>query len=307
MAGLNSSRSGIFTSFPLFPRLRERHQTQEGSRRRGHGPMPHPICYNIPANRDLLRRCGVVSQRELCVPSLLGLQRNALIVNTYLISRFYSVSKNIFVTLALLVINLFAAIMTLILILTDTTLQLKNLIPMITTWAISAAVTDVLIALSLVWTLRGMKTSFKDTDRLLRRIMILSVQNGCTTALASIGAMIASLVMPFRSISVIFTYMLGPLYFLTLVSNLNLRGSSKSSSRGWSSGRNNTVGGTTSIVINGIRVERTAVTTVDPSNSELELEGRKDREDDGSVHHKQQDLGVGVGGFRQNIHFNGDA
>ncbi|KAJ7164455.1 hypothetical protein C8R46DRAFT_1099581, partial [Mycena filopes] len=171
----------------------------------------------------------------------------ALIVNTYLISRFYSVSKNIIVTLVLLVMNLFAAIMTCVPPLLGggpghptTVAGLKNLIPIITTWAIANAVTDLLIALSLVWALRRMKTSFKDTDRLLRRVMILSVQNGCTTALASIGAMIGSLVMPFSSISVLFTYMLGPLYLLTLLSNLNLRGSSKSGSRTWTSSRNHT-------------------------------------------------------------------
>ncbi|KAJ7185216.1 hypothetical protein C8R46DRAFT_1287606 [Mycena filopes] len=228
----------------------------------------------------------------------------AFIVNSYLISRFYSVSKNIIITLMLLLVNLFAFVMSFLPPLigagpghAKTLADLKIIVPLSTVWAVASAVIDVLIAISLVWTLRGMKTNFKDTDRLLRRVMVISVQNGFTTALASIGGMIATLLIPFSTVSSIFFFMLGPLYLLTLLSNLNLRGSNKSGSRTWT---NHTVPGNTSIVINGIRVERTAITTVDPTTAEIEMAARKG-DDDGSVNQKQ-DLN-GAADFRQ-IRFN---
>ncbi|KAJ7166690.1 hypothetical protein C8R46DRAFT_265641 [Mycena filopes] len=233
----------------------------------------------------------------------------AVIVNSYLISRFYSVSKNIFVTLLLLLMNMFAFVMALVTALygagpghAESLAQLHKLVSLATIWAIASSVTDVLIAASLVWTLRGMKTNFKDTDRLLRRVMGISVQNGCTTSIASIGGMISTILLPFSTVSLVFNYMLGPLFLLTLLSNLGLRGSSgKSGSRTWSTSRNHTVPGNTSIIVNGIRVERTAITTVDPTTSEIEMEPARKGDDDGSVHQKQ-DLS-GTTGFRQ-IHFN---
>ncbi|KAJ7156155.1 hypothetical protein C8R46DRAFT_1350984 [Mycena filopes] len=217
----------------------------------------------------------------------------AFIVNAYLISRFYSVSKNIVIALLLHLMNLFAYVMSFIPPLIGagpghekTLSDLKIIVPLSTVWAVASAVTDVLIAIALVWTLRGMKTNFKDTDRLLRRIMVISVQNGCTTSLASIGGMISTLLIPFSTVSSLFFFMLGPLYLLTLLSNLNLRGSSgKSGSRTWSSSRNHTgVPGNTSIIVNGIRVERTAITTVDPTTSEIEMEPRKGDDDPFKTH-----------------------
>ncbi|KAJ7041657.1 hypothetical protein C8F04DRAFT_1079613, partial [Mycena alexandri] len=232
-----------------------------------------------------------------------------LIVNAYLIYRFCTVSKNITVALLLGLLNLFSFVMAFLPSLMyggvgQRTLEdIQKVAPLAIVWSTACAMCDVAIAISLVWTLRGMKTTFKDTDRLLRRVIVISVRNGCTTGLASIGAMLGTIILPFSTIASIFLYMLAPLYLLTLLSNFNLRGSARSGSRTWSSSRKNNTAA--SIIINGIQVRHTTITAGDPTASEVEMAARKGQENDGSVPQKQ---GPSADGFRsEQIHFGSDS
>ncbi|KAJ7030719.1 hypothetical protein C8F04DRAFT_1397701 [Mycena alexandri] len=233
-----------------------------------------------------------------------------LIVNAYLIHRFYNVSKNILVALLLSLLNLFSFVMAFLPPLMyggvghiRTLEDVQKVVPLAIVWTIACAVTDIAIAISLVWTLRGMRTTFKDTDRLLRRVMVISVRNGCTTSLASTGAMLGTIILPYSTIAEIFLYMLAPLYLLSLLSNFSLRGSTKSGSRTWSSSRNNHTAA--SIIINGIQVRHTTVTAGDPTASEVEMAAIKGQENDGSVHQKQDPR---ADGFRsEQIHFGSDS
>ncbi|KAJ7482237.1 hypothetical protein B0H11DRAFT_2280076 [Mycena galericulata] len=230
------------------------------------------------------------------------------IVNSYLISRFYTLSKNIVVTVFLGVVVLFILVMafvsTLVHPFKDPAADFKRAELLGLMWAISSAVCDVLIAVSLVWTLRGMKTTFKETNQLVHRVMQSAIQNGCATSITALAGMVACIFKIDSNIPTLFYFLLGPLYCLTLLSNFNLRESGKSGSRQWSSSRNNHTN-TTNIVIDGIResiahpayrrmvidgwdadVRRTAIVTVDQTESEMELPNRK--RDEGSTNQKQE-------------------
>ncbi|KAF7368849.1 hypothetical protein MVEN_00210400 [Mycena venus] len=209
----------------------------------------------------------------------------ALTVNSYLISRFYGLSKNIFVTLVLCLIALFAFVMAFLVIFLYPGVDEENfqkVKKLSITWSISCVVSDVSIATSLVLTLRRMKSGFMSTNRLIRRVVIVSIQNGCATSIATIGGMIGVIVKINSNIGTIFFFLLSPLYLLTLLSNFNLRESGKSGSRTWSSSRNGTTPNT-SIVIDGIHIGRP---NMNPTQSEIERAGRRQQNFEGSLNQK---------------------
>ncbi|KAJ7653174.1 hypothetical protein DFH06DRAFT_1474931 [Mycena polygramma] len=207
----------------------------------------------------------------------------ALTVNSYLISRFYILSKNIMITVILCGIILFVFVMAFLSVLLFPGVEnLERAKTLGLIWAIASAAGDVCIAASLIWTLRRM-SPFKNTDSIVRPIIITLIQNGCATSLVALGGMTAVLIDVFGDIFSVFYFILGPLYVLTLVSNLNLRQSGKSSgSRTLSSSRNNrnSVTPYTSIVIDGIHVGR--ATIVSPTGThehdDIEMTSRREEE-----------------------------
>ncbi|KAJ6494081.1 hypothetical protein C8R47DRAFT_397752 [Mycena vitilis] len=211
----------------------------------------------------------------------------AVIVNSYLISRYYSLSKNIFLTGFLLVLTLSQFVMTCLSVLLFpgvSNVQKAQKLALI--WAITSAACDVSIAAALVWTLRGMKTNFTNTKRLIQRVMISAIQNGVATSAVTIAGMLAVIIRIQTSIPTTFFFCLGPLYTLTLLSNFNLRENGRSGSRNLpSSNSNNTP---TNIVLDGINVRRTVVATHDPSESEIE-EGRRQQVGERVLVHPKQD------------------
>ncbi|KAJ7185198.1 hypothetical protein C8R46DRAFT_374517 [Mycena filopes] len=179
--------------------------------------------------------------RSVSIPciSLIG-----FIVDQFLIHRFYAVSKNIWITLILSMCNLVSLVLGLIITQifaghigkSFTPAELRKILPLSDVWSSSSAVTDVAITASLVWVLRGMKTSFKDTNQLIQHITAVSIQNGCTTSAVAIGGLVANKLAPETSICYAFYYTIGPLYLLTLLSNLTLRESAPVPvNQGWSS------------------------------------------------------------------------
>ncbi|KAJ7713065.1 hypothetical protein B0H16DRAFT_1623056 [Mycena metata] len=234
-----------------------------------------------------------------------------VIVNTYLIYRFYNVSKNIVLAFLLGLLNLLSFVMAFLALFvyagvgqTRTLEDVQKVVPLTIVWTVACTICDVAIAISLFWTLRGMKTTFQDTDRLLYRVTVISVRNGYTTSLVSTGAMITTIIFPYSTIAEIFLHMLTPLYLMSLLSNLNLHGSGKSESRPLSYSRKNTVAGNANIVINGIHVQHTILTTGDPPASEIEMAERKGQEN-GSVQQKQEPSADRF--HSQHIHFRSDS
>ncbi|KAF8218171.1 hypothetical protein K438DRAFT_19755 [Mycena galopus ATCC 62051] len=192
-----------------------------------------------------------------------------IIVNSFLISRFYSLSKNILISVVLCLIALLAFIMAFIsVLLYRGVANIQKALPLALVWTISSAVADVSIATSLVWTLRGMRSTSTDTNRLIRRVILIAIQNGCTTSLLAIGGMIASIILPNSNVAEVFLFQLGPAFVCTLLSNFNLREAGKSGSRT----QTNLPNLNTTIVIDGIHVLRTAIVTTD---GEIEMGSRK--------------------------------
>ncbi|KAJ7248288.1 hypothetical protein B0H12DRAFT_724104 [Mycena haematopus] len=207
----------------------------------------------------------------------------AITVNGYLISRYYAISKNVFVALILCAIALFAFIMAFLAVFLypgDDPNRFPKAKKVSLIWAISCAVSDVSIAASLVLTLRRMKTNFKSTKRLVRRVIIICIQNGCATSLAAIAGMIAFIFKIDSNIPTVFFFLLGPLYLLTLLSNLNVRESARSGSRTLSSSRNTL---NTSIVIDGVYINRT---NMNPMTLEIEMDHRNQVDSEGSLNPK---------------------
>ncbi|KAJ7185239.1 hypothetical protein C8R46DRAFT_1059850 [Mycena filopes] len=193
----------------------------------------------------------------------------AFIVDQFLIHRFYGLSKNIWVAIILSLFNLVSFVMGLIIVQffaskVGSTISLAELhdtvTPVTTALSTMSVVTDVTIAASLVWTLRGMKTSFKNTNQLIQHIVAISIQNGCTTSAVAIAGMVAQLVAPATRIDDFFFGLLGPLYLLTVLSNLTLRESAPPSS-GWSS--SGEIGGSRNnqLPFGGVHVRRSVTTT----------------------------------------------
>ncbi|KAJ6500955.1 hypothetical protein C8R45DRAFT_1210631 [Mycena sanguinolenta] len=200
----------------------------------------------------------------------------ALTVNGYLISRFYFVSRNIFVSLILAFISVCAFVAALLTVFLFPGVEnFEKVKSVVYVWITVGVFADVSIAVSLVLTLRSMKTSFKDTNRLIRRLMVIAIQNGCATSLCAIAGMIATILKIDTNLAAIFFFLLSPLYVLTLLSNLNMRqrGGASSGSRTWSSSRN---GAESSIVIKSIPVQRSkAVVANSTESSDIELSRTK--------------------------------
>ncbi|KAJ7064352.1 hypothetical protein C8F01DRAFT_1250596 [Mycena amicta] len=192
-----------------------------------------------------------------------------LIVDSYLISRFYSLSKNLFISLllGLLVLTSITASFT-----TCIMLQLSNSIAERdkvkvsgVIWTTTMAVSDVAIAVALVWKLQGMRTTFKETNSLIHRLTMVAVQTGATTSVVAILLMITYLVNPTSNVPTLFCYQLGPCYLHTLLYNVNLKRDlrSRSGTRTTSATRNN------NILMEGIHVHRTAIVTGEGPHSDL--------------------------------------
>ncbi|KAK7029849.1 hypothetical protein R3P38DRAFT_3513084 [Favolaschia claudopus] len=200
------------------------------------------------------------------------------IVDCYLIYRFYSLSKNIFATLFLyaLVLLAFAGYLMGFIPLVRGSFSLADrensrIGAMIN--FITLSVCDILIAAGLIWKLNSMKSNFAHTNTFIKRVMIGAIQTGSLTSITAILLLITFLNNPQSNIPTFFIFLFAPLYTLTLLMNFNVRrapgtsGTSKTSeSRG--NGNNN-------IIMDGIQVHRTAIVTMDPTDSELEAQRRR--------------------------------
>ncbi|KAJ7907226.1 hypothetical protein B0H13DRAFT_1879827 [Mycena leptocephala] len=138
---------------------------------------------------------------------------------------------------------------------------------------ISIAVCDLCTAAGLIWKLRSMRSNFAPTNTFITRVVVGAIQTGSTTSLCSILLLVTFLNNPQSNVPTFFIFLFAPLYSLTLLFNFNLRrnpgvsGSRTSESRG---GGNNNI-----INMDGIHVHRTAIVTMDPTDSELEAAGRR--------------------------------
>ncbi|KAI0668861.1 hypothetical protein C8Q78DRAFT_1070939 [Trametes maxima] len=149
--------------------------------------------------------------------------------------------------------------------------QRDHNIKTVTIWLVASAAADVLIAASLVWTLRRIKSSFDGTQSLIRRLMYSAVQTGSATSLLAIICLIFYRINTEANITVGFGFCLGRAYTLTMLFNLNTRVTGRNDSH-FAPGSHST--GTrdlerdgninlNSINAGGISVHRTAIVQID--------------------------------------------
>ncbi|KAJ7831020.1 hypothetical protein B0H14DRAFT_1188199 [Mycena olivaceomarginata] len=211
----------------------------------------------------------------------------AFIVDCYLIHRFYTLSKNIFATLflyALILLALSGYLMGVIPLLTGSgnladrdRAKIGAMINFIT-----IVVCDILIAAGLIWKLRSMRSNFAHTNSFMNRVMIGAIQTGSATSVCSILLLVTFLNDPESNVATFFIFQFAPLYSLTLLLNFNIRrssglsGTSRSKTSESRGGNNNN-----NIIMDGIQVHRTAIVTMDPTDSELEAARRRMDEENG--------------------------
>ncbi|KAF9043508.1 hypothetical protein BDZ89DRAFT_1059418 [Hymenopellis radicata] len=176
-----------------------------------------------------------------------------LLVQSFLVNRYYALTKNWLVTvfLTLCIIVSYGGSVATVIILTrfNSYSQRFMLKTPVILWLTMTAVTDVLIALVLIWQLYNMKTSFKTTEHLIQRLMRAAMQT-VPTGLC---------------------FILGRVYILTLLYNLNIRkipkkeGGTSTTDHDYRSHRGPTM------TMEGIHVQRTAVVHMDTSVDDLAL------------------------------------
>ncbi|KAJ7877903.1 hypothetical protein B0H14DRAFT_3780686 [Mycena olivaceomarginata] len=192
-----------------------------------------------------------------------------VLVNSFLIHRFYSLSKNLCTSifLSLLMILGFAGSFMVAITLQQFSLYTSRdkAKTAALVWTVSTALTDIGIAGALIWQLLSMKSSFKETQSRIRRLIIQTVQTGCTTSVVSIITLVSYLIKNDSNIPTACNFVIAPLYALTLLSNFNLRQRADPVS---GSGRSTSEGNT--VRMDGIHVHRTAVVTVDANQTGTE-------------------------------------
>ncbi|KAK0203558.1 hypothetical protein DFS33DRAFT_1383804 [Desarmillaria ectypa] len=192
----------------------------------------------------------------------------AFLVQCFLVNRYWILTRNVVVAsiLVLLVIVAFGGSLSTAIMLTIYNAYADRhhaKIP-VTLWLTSTAVTDIAIAAVLIWQLYNMKTSFKSTEGLIQRLMRSAMQTGSTTSVVAVLVLITYLVNNESNIETGFAFILGRLYILTLLYNLNVRKVSKKSNAA-SSDREHRAerANNPTFTFDGIHVQHTAVVHMD--------------------------------------------
>jgi hypothetical protein len=150
-----------------------------------------------------------------------------VIVQAYLISRYYSLSGNRFVCFLLICLTLTALggmVSSTITTLLHPHYQDRGRLTLSLIICLSASTAaDVAIAAALVWTLSQMVTSFEETKRGIRRIAANTISTGTGTAIIAIGSLVSYVCDMESNVPMILVYSWGRLLTLTMLFNLNTR------------------------------------------------------------------------------------
>ncbi|KAF7362632.1 hypothetical protein MVEN_00612200 [Mycena venus] len=164
----------------------------------------------------------------------------AIVVQTFLVVRYWRVTQNTIVVLflALLIASAFGgsfACGLMIALYPAFKDRTKIKIPA-TIWLVTEVIVDLGIAAALLWELKKARDILGERRNVLDRLVAVTFQTGTAAAMLAVAALIAYLLKPESNLPGGITYTLGRIYVLTLLSNLNIRRSGKSySSTGASS------------------------------------------------------------------------
>ncbi|KAH8792925.1 hypothetical protein DL96DRAFT_342094 [Flagelloscypha sp. PMI_526] len=160
------------------------------------------------------------------VAYLFGIQLVGAIVQTFLISRIWRLSKNIWVALILMagVLLSYGGGFTVAMMNVRVEARARQKLPT-SIWLVTSAVDDVLIAVILVYYLWQAKkrATFEQTQNILSRLMASALETGSLTALCAIIVEILFQKLTGTNLQAGAVWLLGRAYSLTLTYNLLLR------------------------------------------------------------------------------------
>ncbi|KAF7345320.1 hypothetical protein MSAN_01908900 [Mycena sanguinolenta] len=167
-------------------------------------------------------------------------------IQLFFIWRIYSLTHNTVVTMGILSFSLVSfgggAWTTVMVPIVKTFGNLPRLYRSAELWLISAATTDLCIAVTLAVALRNKKTGFTHTDTVVDKIIRLTVQTGMLTALFSVLDVICFVSFKGKTVNFLWNIPLTKLYANCLMSTLNARERlNRSMNPQHSSGQNNFV------------------------------------------------------------------
>ncbi|KAF7374089.1 hypothetical protein MSAN_00289900 [Mycena sanguinolenta] len=160
----------------------------------------------------------------------------ALLVQTYLVVRYWRFAKNMLITVSLsfAIVVSFGSVFTCSLMLTlYTSLEdrSKFKIPALL-WLVTEVAVDAGIASALLWEFRKAKgiliLAETRTMSLLDRLAEVSIQSGAAAATLAGTALVSYFIKPESNVYTGLLYSLGRVYVITLLSNLNMRTSTRS-------------------------------------------------------------------------------
>ncbi|KIK52156.1 hypothetical protein GYMLUDRAFT_233573 [Collybiopsis luxurians FD-317 M1] len=152
---------------------------------------------------------------------------SSALVQGFLIVRYYSLSHDWLCTIVVLVLIGFAlatceASAVIFALFPDYTERYKSRVTVIA-WLSSSTATDIIISLALIWQLYNMKTSFSGTKSLIRRLITQTIQTGSASSIVAVCTLIAFLKNENSNVEAMLAFVLGKVYVITLLANINMR------------------------------------------------------------------------------------
>jgi len=183
---------------------------------------------------------------------------SATVVRCFLIFRYWKLSQNNYITSVLIFFMLasfgsFVGVLVSGLVHMAYVKRAKILLSALISFSTSAA-SDISIALALLWQLSQIKSPFKATQSLIRRLMASTIRTGTVTSVVGIIILILFLTDKQSNVPIGFAYCISRIYTLTMLYNLNNR----SSLRHRSANTNDAHRGNTMSIMTEIHVHRTA-------------------------------------------------
>ncbi|KAF7328345.1 hypothetical protein MVEN_02550000 [Mycena venus] len=159
----------------------------------------------------------------------------AILVQSFLVIRYWWFTRNILVTLLnsfLCIVAFGGAVACGVIIAMFPAFKERNKVRIpATIWLVFEAVADLSIAAALLWELRKARPTLVDTRSVLDRLVALTIRTGTATATLAVATVIAFLLKDETNISVGIAYTLGRVYVLSMLANLNVRRSGRSASK----------------------------------------------------------------------------
>jgi hypothetical protein len=149
------------------------------------------------------------------------------VVQSFLIRRYHYLSRRPLITWSLVFLSFGAiggAFSSAIIIILHNDYGSRHIIFIpVTIWLVLSAATDCAIAAALVIQLHQMKSGFKASQSLIRKITVTTIQTGAATSVVALTALATFVPAVNSNVPTCFGFCLGCIYSLTMLHNLNER------------------------------------------------------------------------------------